>query len=400
VIMGRIVSIVALVGLCVCRPVMAAGSIAASCAPLGSIGDWLITWTWTGDASTGSVPAGPANCITTNGETDLQGYILLSAEFAPGSPAPTSNYSATITDANGLDELGGQSAANLSATLPQFFNALNNPALNGVLTLNITGNSVASAQGTVYGVVVPPQMARARRLPFAGATGHLVSFGTGNVPSDSGLAYSGLPTLSGNPNSFTGSQNVTLAPGAATFADAFQAFNTTPATSGNNQWSPCWHSKGYGYISSSSQSIEFRICSEPGTSAAASILNIDSNVNGAGWNNEAYLTANGVWNTTGSMTSPAAFVVGLGGVFECTHGSNGTCGVSTLASGTVTVSTTAVHTLAAAGGAGYTIQLTPISCTSCGALSVGTVTNGTSFVINSTNASDASKVYWEIKYVN
>jgi len=90
----------------------------------------------------------------------------------------------------------------------------------------------------------------------------------------------------------------------------------------------------------------------------------------------------------------------LGGLDECTHGSNATCGVSTLASGTVTVSTTAIATLAAAGSAGDAVRLTLISCSSCGSLSVGTVTSGTSFVINSTNGSDASKVFWEIIKIN
>jgi hypothetical protein len=94
------------------------------------------------------------------------------------------------------------------------------------------------------------------------------------------------------------------------------------------------------------------------------------------------------------------FVAMLGGLFETTHGSNATAGVSTLSSGTVTVSTTAIAALAAAGAAGDVVQLTLQSCSTCGTLSVGTVTPGTSFVINSTNVLDASNVYWEIKKLN
>jgi len=97
---------------------------------------------------------------------------------------------------------------------------------------------------------------------------------------------------------------------------------------------------------------------------------------------------------------PTGFETLLGTMYQCTHGSNATCGVATLSSGTVTVSTTAINALAAAGAAGYAVNLVLQSCSSCGALSVGTVTNSTSFVINSTNGSDASKVYWEIRYVN
>lgn len=88
----------------------------------------------------------------------------------------------------------------------------------------------------------------------------------------------------------------------------------------------------------------------------------------------------------------------LGSGFACTHGSNATCGVATLSSGTVTVSTTAVAALATTG-AGQAVNLVLQSCSSCGALSVGTVSPGTSFVINSTSGADASKVYWRIDYV-
>lgn len=90
----------------------------------------------------------------------------------------------------------------------------------------------------------------------------------------------------------------------------------------------------------------------------------------------------------------------LGSYFGCTHGTNATCGVATLASGTVTISTTAIGALATSGGSGWAVILVSQSCSSCGSLSVGTVTAGTSFVVNSTNASDASKVYWELRFVN
>ena len=94
------------------------------------------------------------------------------------------------------------------------------------------------------------------------------------------------------------------------------------------------------------------------------------------------------------------FVLEVLGVYTgCTHGSNGTCGMSTLSSGTVTVSTTKACTLAAAGAGGCAVKLTLQTCSSCGTLSVGTVTNGTSFVINSTNGSDASLVYWHIEQI-
>lgn len=101
-----------------------------------------------------------------------------------------------------------------------------------------------------------------------------------------------------------------------------------------------------------------------------------------------------------TIDSSGDVILGLGAMHETTHGSNAVAGVSTLVSGTVTVSTTAIGAIAAAGGAGYVVKLTALTCSSCGALSIGTVSAGTSFIINSTNGSDASRVYWEIGYLN
>jgi len=101
-----------------------------------------------------------------------------------------------------------------------------------------------------------------------------------------------------------------------------------------------------------------------------------------------------------NLTAAGAVTESLGAKFTTTHGSNATAGVSTLSGGTVTVSTTAIAALATAGGSGDVVTLTLQNCSTCGTLSVGTVTAGTSFVINSTNIADASNVYWEIRHVN
>ena len=70
-------------------------------------------------------------------------------------------------------------------------------------------------------------------------------------------------------------------------------------------------------------------------------------------------------------------------------GSNPAVGTATLSSGTVTVNTTAVT-------ANSKIFLTYKNCSNCGTLYKGTITAGTSFVIQSSNASDASQVDWWI----
>lgn len=75
-----------------------------------------------------------------------------------------------------------------------------------------------------------------------------------------------------------------------------------------------------------------------------------------------------------------------------TEGAAGSTGVATLVAGTVTVNTTAVATASRIqlthGGTGTVISF--------GILYVGTITDGTSFVINSTNAADDDSVNWLI----
>jgi len=65
----------------------------------------------------------------------------------------------------------------------------------------------------------------------------------------------------------------------------------------------------------------------------------------------------------------------------------------------VTVRTTAIAALAEPGTSGDVVSLTLQNCVSCGSLSVGKVAVGTSFVIQSTNPSDASNVLWEIRHI-
>jgi hypothetical protein len=113
-----------------------------------------------------------------------------------------------------------------------------------------------------------------------------------------------------------------------------------------------------------------------------------------------YPTAQATASSWAGQTFSGAFQQILGQKFTTTHGTNSTSGFVNLASGTATVSTTAVLALGASGGSGDAIVLNTEVCSSCGALSVGTVTSGTGFVINSSNGADASLVYWEIKHVN
>lgn len=83
----------------------------------------------------------------------------------------------------------------------------------------------------------------------------------------------------------------------------------------------------------------------------------------------------------------------LGGTIAIASGSNGCQGQSTLSSGTVTISTTC----APATSQGIFLQdATTGTLVNVGTPTVGTVTGGTSFVINSSNTLDTSNVNWWI----
>ena len=94
-----------------------------------------------------------------------------------------------------------------------------------------------------------------------------------------------------------------------------------------------------------------------------------------------------------TLTSAADFraIEITAGKIAITTGSNKAVGQATLSGGTVTVSNTLVtaSSLIFISDAGGTI-------TNLGFLSVGTITAGTSFVINSSNVLDASTVNWMI----
>jgi hypothetical protein len=137
------------------RPAFAAGTVTYSVAPLGQTTTtkaFVVTWNWTADASAATVPASTAVI-----PSYLWGYQVTAVQFVPGTgTAPTAGYSATITDANGLDQLGGQAIGILAAAGSQSFgtNGRATP-IQGNLTLNISGNAVNSATGTVFAFLGP-----------------------------------------------------------------------------------------------------------------------------------------------------------------------------------------------------------------------------------------------------
>lgn len=109
---------------------------------------FVTTIVCTADAGAATFPATTIPALLST-SSQLQGYYITRVEIVPGATQPTAGYKVTITDSNGVDELGGN-ATNLSASVAQIFatGAAATP-INGSETLNITGNAVNSANVTV-----------------------------------------------------------------------------------------------------------------------------------------------------------------------------------------------------------------------------------------------------------
>lgn len=149
---------------------LAVGTVTTSLTQLGTSQNWVLQYSWTADASAATVPATAAPQLVQS--AILQGYRVFQVEIVAGSPAPTNNYTVTLTDGQGADILGAQASANQSSTGKVFY-GVNAPAINGTLTLNVSGNAVNSAQGTVYVYLGPQATARLfpTSLPPSGAAG-------------------------------------------------------------------------------------------------------------------------------------------------------------------------------------------------------------------------------------
>jgi len=103
---------------------------------------YCITYTWTADASDGSVPATASPKVT--------GYVVL-AITDPGATAPTDNYDITLTDEDDVDVFGGNLAnrdtANSEHAVPKIGSVYGGRFVNSALTMNLSNNSVNSATG-------------------------------------------------------------------------------------------------------------------------------------------------------------------------------------------------------------------------------------------------------------
>lgn len=103
----------------------------------------ILTFTCTGGtgAETGTYPA---TAISTANTNDLKSWYLYKVETNPGAIPPEDNWDFTITNANGIDMMGG-AGANRHTTTSQRVKPVYVDPLVGTWTVNITGNTTASA---------------------------------------------------------------------------------------------------------------------------------------------------------------------------------------------------------------------------------------------------------------
>jgi hypothetical protein len=108
----------------------------------------FISIAWVGDAGGGTLPATTINMSSYK----LIGWYLYSVETDPGDTAPTDNYDITITDANSLDICYSQALNRDTANTEIAFCSASGKGfyvVRGSLTVNISGNAVNSATGTI-----------------------------------------------------------------------------------------------------------------------------------------------------------------------------------------------------------------------------------------------------------
>jgi hypothetical protein len=178
-------------------------AVRSSCTPLiGDSGNYAVTFYWAADGS-GNVPSTPASLQGCPGS--IQGYRILSVTVSPGTPAPTNNFTVKILDPMGVDMMGGAMATVSNASAQAFGPPAGSPPINGTLSLALSGNSVAGAQGRTvvyFGRVQlfnsTPGGTGPAGPPGPSSTPTATSVGTAIYVIDSGSAnaYAGCPATS------------------------------------------------------------------------------------------------------------------------------------------------------------------------------------------------------------
>lgn len=287
----------------------AAGTVQQSLQALGTTGNYALTFYWTGDATNGTVPVTVAQGLPTSS----QGYRILQIETIPGSPAPTAGYSVQILDSFGGDMMGG-AVSGLSASAVQFFSATSaTPPIVGSFSLQISGNSVAGAQGRVVVYFGPTTLVNAT----AGAPGPQ---GPKGDPGPPGPPSGGLQA-----SAYAWTQT----PGGTLSAGVSASVTLTPCPAG---------------VSGSATSLPVYISGGVGT-AESVVISGGTCTSGASSGTIVFTPANnhsGAW-TVGSATAgiEEAFQVlkaaGKGGVIQLGAGVFNLCGKVTVDADGITI---------------------------------------------------------------
>jgi hypothetical protein len=107
-----------------------------------------VLFTWIANSG-GTVPA----TSTLGNWPSYNAGCISKVNTNPGSTAPTDNYDITLTDSDGIDLMGGELAnrdtANSEVAVPKVDTVFGCVVVTEAFTLNISGNSVDSATGTV-----------------------------------------------------------------------------------------------------------------------------------------------------------------------------------------------------------------------------------------------------------
>ncbi len=179
--------------------------------------------------------------------------------------------------------------------------------------------------------------------------------------------------------------------------------NKTPATDAHPiQLSPAISMEGTGWDSfdgvSETQSIELYL--QPDGENERPLIHADILIDGNRTTDifsigktGQFTTTNGYKVQNGNIFNSDGLSLITGAAISYTNGASGdrTSGTDTLSSGTKTVTTTAILT-------GDIVVMVGLSastpCATCGVLSLGTITSGTSFVVNSSLATDSRLFRW------
>lgn len=147
------IAIFALIILAIPVMAMAAGNVTQSLKIIPNSDKAILTFSFIGDSGGGTLPATPTSATITE---KIQGMYIIQVVTNPGLVAPTTLWDVTITDDDGLDLMGGtmadRSETATQRAIPKIDTTngiFGGAIIPGTITLNITGNSVNSATGTV-----------------------------------------------------------------------------------------------------------------------------------------------------------------------------------------------------------------------------------------------------------